>query len=170
MKLDSFVGQDKFAYETFSDPNSRYSCSLASIKRYHVDFATKCNTIWLHPRLYKDGMPDNMLDVFGDCVLYANKTVQNEALVYRTIERNMEMLMNPQFVTSVEEHLARLQALLLYQSMRLFDTDVRQRSLADETMEIFGQWTDLLADLRDASSRSSELPGATPQTWEVRQS
>lgn len=108
-----------------------------------------------------------MLAAFTDCVLYANKTPANEALVFRNMERNVDNLLQLEFVDSVEEHLARVQALLLYQSMRLFDSDIRQRSLAEAIMPLFEQWTDLLADLRDASLEFSSLAAQKPLTWEV---
>jgi len=112
-------------------------------------------------------MPDNMLSAFADCVLYANKTAANEALVYRMIEQNVEKLLKPEYVETIEEHLGRTQALLLYQSMRLFDTDIRQRSLAEANMDLFETWTDLLGDLRNATSEAPNLPSQKPTTWEV---
>jgi len=108
-----------------------------------------------------------MLSAFADCVLYANKTAANQALVYRTIEQNVEKLFTPEYVETVEEHLSRTQALLLYQSMRLFDTDIRQRSFAEANMDLCESWTDLLGDLRNATSEAPNLPSQKPITWEV---
>lgn len=67
--------------------------------------------------MYKDGMPDTMLSAFQACVLYADTNTTTEPLVYRTLERNVDELLNQPPVYKVKDQLMRLQALLLYQCL-----------------------------------------------------
>ncbi|KAK6008133.1 hypothetical protein QM012_000036 [Aureobasidium pullulans] len=110
-------------------------------------------------------MPDVMFDAYKDCVLYDNKNDKNEGLVYRSLELGSEKLLRLGTTQNGAETLARLQALLLYQSMQLFDHNLRPKSLAESRMGIFQQWTDHLSNIRDASAEFSEVGSERPATW-----
>ncbi|THX47455.1 hypothetical protein D6D11_06420, partial [Aureobasidium pullulans] len=71
---------DKFTHETLADPNSRLNNQIKDIKSYHSEFASLCQTPWLHRRLYKSGMPDIMFSAYRDCVMYSQKTEHNKGL------------------------------------------------------------------------------------------
>lgn len=44
-------------------------------------------------------------------------------------------------MSSIVEHLASVQALIIYQIIRLFDGDIRQRGLAERQMRRLDEWT-----------------------------
>lgn len=107
----------------------------------------------IHRQLYADvGMPNCLMDAFSALLMWQAKTDQNEDLVMRYIEEKANQLINGQAalsesavesVTSLRtiNHLARVQALFIYQHIRLFDGDVRQRPLAEACMPLMSQWT-----------------------------
>lgn len=53
---------------------------------FHQVFAQDKQTSWLHRFLYKDNMPDSILQAFTTSVIYANRTKANKAWVYVTPE------------------------------------------------------------------------------------
>lgn len=68
--------------------------------------------------------------------------------------------------------LIRVQALLLYQTIRVFDGDIRLRANADKHMDMLHNWNKHLADLRDDSndvqlSPTGSLEVQTPESWQV---
>ncbi|THX43798.1 hypothetical protein D6D10_00813 [Aureobasidium pullulans] len=158
--------QDKFTHETLADPNSRLNNQIKDIKSYHSEFASLCQTPWLHRRLYKSGMPDIMFSAYRDCVMYSQKTEHNKGLVYRSLEESIDTLLSLEAMTNGGELLVRVQCLLLYQSMQLFDQDVRQQCLAGSRMKTLELWTDVLGDLRDASPELSNKTVQQVPVWE----
>ncbi|TIA45781.1 hypothetical protein D6C79_05462 [Aureobasidium pullulans] len=157
---------DKFTHETLADPNSRLNNQIKDIKSYHSEFASLCQTPWLHRRLYKSGMPDIMFSAYRDCVMYSQKTEHNKGLVYRSLEESIDTLLSLEATTNGGELLVRVQCLLLYQSMQLFDQDVRQQCLAGSRMKTLELWTDVLGDLRDASPELSNKTVQQVPVWE----
>jgi hypothetical protein len=169
--------QDDFSHEDLTDPMSRISCAVAAIKSLHRDLAENNRTPFLHPRLYKDHLPTSMLNVFTTSVLYANKTAANEAMVFRIMDKNVSDLLETAKKPhrTPQEDLARVQALLLYQTIRIFDGDIRQRAYAEAAMPILEEWTDHLCQLRDTpgsemvpNGGSTVLP--VPKSWQVSNS
>ena len=126
---------------------------------------------FLHPRLHKaDRHPKVLADAFIVSVLYSSMTLANRALVFRTIDNNAEALMNvsTEVVCTHESQLSRVQALLIYQTIRVFDGDIRQRAMAEAVMPTLQEWTYSLLELRDTSSslvlHNEDL---TPPVWRV---
>ncbi|GAM83004.1 hypothetical protein ANO11243_009900 [Dothideomycetidae sp. 11243] len=160
------VNWDDFTHEAFADPNSRMSCTMDFIKHSHTDFATTGHNAWLHPRTYKAGMPDTLLTAFADCVLFSHKTLQNEGLIYRKLDENAARLFSKPCPSGTRECLISVQCMLLYQSMRLFDADVHQRTTAEGSMAKFVEFVDHLADLRD-NSPDLMSTNVEPDSWEL---
>lgn len=136
--------------------------------------ARKNQTPFLHPRLYKDNLPISMANAFTSCVLYANKTPTNEAVVFRIMGRNVSDLLESEAgqPRTPQENLARVQALLLHQTIRVFDGDIGQRARAEAAMPVLEAWTLHLCRLRDNLSDSDDpnernIVLRRPQSWEV---
>lgn len=96
-------------------------------------FAEKAQTMFIHRRLFKERSPPDLQDALSACALYCMKNSVNEGLVFANLEQKAQRLMantNP-FLCSTSELLAAVQALLIYQTIRLFDGDIRQRAQAE---------------------------------------
>ncbi|KPM40288.1 hypothetical protein AK830_g6270 [Neonectria ditissima] len=99
------------------------------------------STPWCHSQLYADEMPRAMQDAQACCALYMARNKANEASVFRIIhDRAKDLIAAPLPATSLEA-LARVQALILYQIIQLFDGDpfahgATRRNLPDPSATI----------------------------------
>jgi len=95
-------------------------------------FYKRGQTPFLHRHLYSEHRSQVIQDVLSACALYCGKNVANETLVYQDISRKAWDLAGKQILLqSPLNMLAYTQALLLYQIIRLFDGDIRQRADAE---------------------------------------
>ncbi|TDZ65889.1 Transcription factor gsfR2 [Colletotrichum trifolii] len=107
---------------------------------------------FIHPALYlpttngADGLPPVLQDCFCACAAYAAKNDENAALVLGVIEAKATALVYvPEQATwTLPQQVSALQALVMYQIMRWFDGDIRQRVLADSIDPVLSAWTSAL--------------------------
>ncbi|KAL0936562.1 uncharacterized protein CTRU02_208777 [Colletotrichum truncatum] len=119
---------------------------------------------FIHPALYlpttngADGLPPVLQDCFCACAAYAAKNDENAALVLGVIEAKATALLYvPEQATwTLPQQVAALQALVMYQIMRWFDGDIRQRVLADSVEPVLAAWTSALQARVGAAVFSAE--------------
>lgn len=108
------------------------------------------------------------------CLLYTNQTASNRAVVLRVLDANVTELKatagNP--TLKPLEKLARVHALMFYQTIRMFDGDITLGQQADDDMALLESWNrdlcktrDNLDDLATKGNAVGEYP---PESWEVR--
>lgn len=127
--------------------------------------ATSNSTPFLHQYLYRDNLPSCMLTCFATCVLYTNRTIHTTSIVLRTLDQNVqELIVVPQLNDNHTIHakLARVQALFIYQIIRLFDGDVSLRSMAEKDLTLLESWVDDLCACRDNLSEQCQAESITP--------
>ncbi|KAF6834180.1 hypothetical protein CMUS01_06253 [Colletotrichum musicola] len=113
---------------------SRLQYALDLIKTTPSTMVMENQTPWSHPLLYRAHMPREMQDAQACCALYMAKNQYNAPIILRTIQaRAHELLASPLPKTRLDI-LARLQAILLYQIIRLFDGDISLRASAQHTL------------------------------------
>jgi hypothetical protein len=147
--------------------------SVKRFKAYPNLFVNQGSTPFIHGRLYSEFLPQPIQDILGICALYGQKNERNQALVFRTISlRAAQLLANykPQGLSAMD-HLAYVQALILYQIIRLFDGDIRQRADAERTNATLNQWTHHLKERMERINSPSDdgraLPALTAATsWQ----
>jgi hypothetical protein len=115
---------------------------------------------FIHSRSYENTMPQAIQDACSACALYAGKTEQNEAMVWDIITAKANLLMEPRRSWSMSEHLACLQALIIFQILCLFDGHIRQRADGEQHEAVLTQWTDLLVQ------RTGTSESVVSTTWE----
>ncbi|CEI67818.1 hypothetical protein FVEN_g9618 [Fusarium venenatum] len=109
-----------------------------------------CNP-FIHQQLYSDtGLPQCLQDAWTTLTAYMSKTAQNEHITMQIVQDRANGLLQTQTpddgsfmsVTSIPtlEHLVRVQALFIYQHIRLFDGSIRQRSLAEKEIQTLSTW------------------------------
>jgi hypothetical protein len=98
---------------------------------------------FIHPQLYTAGMPRPLQDAYAACAVYATKTKQNENIAFTVIESKANELLHSskQPDWSLLELLAAVQALLIFQFIRLLDGNIRQRASAETAEPILRSWT-----------------------------
>ncbi|KAH8705881.1 hypothetical protein BGW36DRAFT_393360 [Talaromyces proteolyticus] len=94
-------------------------------------------TAWCHPLLYRNGMPQSMQDAYSCCSLHLTRNAANSATITSIIESRIAGLLASEQPDSPLECLARVQALILYQTIRLFTDDVSCRMAAELAMPSF---------------------------------
>ena len=141
---------------------------------------------WCHPKLYRDEMPRAMQDAQACSALYVARNCANSSAVRRTIEARVSDLVAsmppptpvteapmtttttttttteaaaPTAALSPLETLARAQALILYQIMRLFEGDPAARAAAERTMPYLDNMAKALAPVA-AQDQPGPLPGS----------
>ncbi|KAL8377979.1 hypothetical protein RB595_008592 [Gaeumannomyces hyphopodioides] len=109
---------------------SRMNFAVEELRRAPKLFLETTGTPWMHPSLYRDYMPPVVEDVYSACALFAAKNAANEAVIMRSIDYRVAALVATPLAedASLNEILARAQALILYQSMYLLDEKIPQLS------------------------------------------
>ncbi|KAK1986301.1 hypothetical protein LZ30DRAFT_746567 [Colletotrichum cereale] len=128
---------------------------------------------FIHPALYlpttndADGLPPVLQDCFCACAAYAAKNEENSALVIGVVEAKATALLYvPEQATwTLPQQVAALQALVMYQIMRWFDGDIRQRVLADSAEPVLAAWTSALQSRVGATVFVEDVipPSAIPE-------
>ena len=117
--------------------------TVRRIKAYPSLLVSQASTPFIHAKLYSEYMPGVIHDVLGICALYGQKTERNQTLVFQAISHKAAQLTaeHTAYGLSAVEQLASLQALIIYQIIRLFDGDIRQRADAERANTILDEWT-----------------------------
>ncbi|GAD92155.1 RAS small monomeric GTPase, putative [Paecilomyces variotii No. 5] len=117
--------------------------SIKRMKAYPNVLLREGQTPFIHKKLYADAIPLPIQDALGICALYNEKNENNENLVFQTIRLKAGRLIetNSQPGLSLVERLSSVQALILFQIIRLFDGDVRQRADAENDAATLKEWT-----------------------------
>ncbi|KAH7145807.1 hypothetical protein B0J13DRAFT_328042 [Dactylonectria estremocensis] len=109
-----------------------------------------CNP-FIHKQLYLDtGLPQCLQDAWLTATAYSARTAQNEHIVMNILDDRANSLLQAQIhdddsfmaVPGLQtiQHLARVQALFVYQYLRLYDGSIRQRAVAENTIPILQTW------------------------------
>ncbi|KAK9368231.1 transcription factor gsfR2 [Lipomyces kononenkoae] len=131
---DMLVPSRRRSFEfTFAAISSRLQFSIEQIVVTPRQMVLENQTPWCHPRLYIDFMPRSMQDALACCALYLAKNHINAQIIFSIIEAKVtDLLAAPEPITAIEL-LARTQALILYQIIRLFDGDILAMAAAATT-------------------------------------
>ncbi|KAJ5459588.1 uncharacterized protein N7458_001140 [Penicillium daleae] len=129
---------------------------IQTIRKWLSQWVQDTHCPFLHRQLYSESrLPLCLQDAFAAVALYEIKNDKNEEVLMRIIEENANKLLNEQsFVTEsgvggpaslrTVEQLARVQALFIYQFIRLFDRDIRQRAQAEALILTLNGWINKL--------------------------
>ncbi|RAK79185.1 Zn(II)2Cys6 transcription factor domain-containing protein [Aspergillus fijiensis CBS 313.89] len=113
---------------------------MDELKAYPPEFARRGETIFIHRDLYRDEMPRPIRTAFGVCSSFClSPDSTNREMAFRVIDAEVSELLQPATEPSSSSssrllriELARLQALLLYQTLRLFHGNLQQRVAAEQ--------------------------------------
>ncbi|ETN45906.1 uncharacterized protein HMPREF1541_00087 [Cyphellophora europaea CBS 101466] len=110
-------------------------------------------TPFIHSQTYRDQMPQCLQDAYTACATYYASTKDTKGIALQIIEDFVGRLLDDMAIEDVESlspscvlvlHLARVQAMLVYQTIRLFDGDIRQRALAEEQAPTLKNWNEAM--------------------------
>ncbi|KAI0966177.1 hypothetical protein F4678DRAFT_302904 [Xylaria arbuscula] len=153
------------------DPKTALYYILNRVKSFTVEMAEQNTTPFIHMNLYRTYKPRCILSCFTTCVLYANRTPANVAMVMRAVSDSAREFVESEayvVVSTPLEKLARSQTLFLYQIIRLFDGDVTLRAQGEKDIGLLKTWLGELCRIRDNLSDTALLsyPDRSPVDWE----
>lgn len=141
-------------------------------------WATTGSNPFIHAHLYAARFPDNLQIAFTTLTTYRNRTKQNAEIVLKIIEDQASKLVesssdgilsgnnnssNPaSHELSLLDQCARLHALIVYQTISLFDGDIRARHLAESRLPLLSRWAQQLLD--SAREKFSSTPHVLDMT------
>lgn len=115
--------------------------------------------VFIHPKLYENGMPPCIQDAFTtlSAYFYCNSNMKSTVLqIVEEHSRRLEERETQSFgeYQDVRDHLARVHALFVYMFIRLFDGSVRLRASAERQILLLRSW---LSDMLYSASQSVGL-------------
>ncbi|KAI1482551.1 hypothetical protein F4774DRAFT_406725 [Daldinia eschscholtzii] len=164
---------DDYAPWQLADPSTRIAYAMKTFKSFHVTIAQENSTMYMHRHLYVTDTPSWILQVFSVCVLYANQTEATRGLVLKVLHKNVQNLITTGNIVSLtpREKLARVHALIAYQTIRMLDGDVSLGQQADNDVTLLEAWNGELCKMRDnledmAELDATEIRNKPPESWE----
>ncbi|KAL8941177.1 MAG: hypothetical protein Q9216_002406 [Gyalolechia sp. 2 TL-2023] len=100
---------------------------------------------FIHPRLFEKGMPTCLQDAFTTLAAYTDRTPAVKEIILQIAEERSIALARQSPPTAsgaqgIRAHLARAQALFVYEFIRLFDGSVRLRASAEQQLPTLRRW------------------------------
>jgi hypothetical protein len=128
-------------------PYEEIHAALLRFKTWPEKWVKEGKAPFIHPRIYTTGMPRPLQDAYAACAIYSTKTEQNEFVAFTVIESKANELLHspdqPSWTTM--DLLAAVQAMLIFQFIRLLDGDIRQRASAENAEPVLQTWTEQLS-------------------------
>ena len=153
------------------DPRSKPGFVIGYITNMHAEFSRTRALPFIHQRLWAASAPRTMVAAFAACSAYLARTPENRAWAMRVLaDSAREVHRDGEHAVSHADRLARVQALLVLNSIRIFDGDVTARAMAEREMPVMSAW---LKDLMSAIEELEESEGPSfakehpPKSWDV---
>lgn len=109
---------------------------IDQLKSYPQEFALQAHTMFLHKEMYRDSMPQPIRAAFGICSASCLVNERNQEMLFRLVDAEVLELLKPPDVTTLQDDLARLQGLVLYQIIRFFQGGIKQRAVAEQQRRV----------------------------------
>lgn len=145
---------------TVYSENMGWTWLFNQIRTIPLVFATQAETVFIHKSLYNDTYPRPLRAAFGICAGCVSLNERNRSVLFQALDDQVSELLTPALKGSLAEDLVTLQAVLLYETIRLFYGGPEARAVAES--QEYAVRTYALKLLQRANA---EL-GITQQTWE----
>ena len=146
-------------------PVAGYVASMAwifdQIRNYPLAFAEQAETEFIHKTMYQNSCPRPLRAAFGICTGLFSLSERNQALLFQALDTEISELLVPGSTCSLIENLARLQAIVLYQIIRLFYGRLEQRVVAERQEFLVRSYALTLLQRVDTELRNA------PRIWET---
>ncbi|KAL7958205.1 hypothetical protein V8C34DRAFT_283746 [Trichoderma compactum] len=154
------------------DPRSKIGFIVQSISKMYTSFTQRREAPFMHPRLWMSQLPKTIITTFAAASAYSARTAHTKGWALKVLlDAVREVHRDGERATTHADRLARVQALLLLNSMRIFDGDVSMRAAAEREMSVMLAWVKDLVVVKNELEEG--LPAATliardrpPKSWE----
>ena len=135
---------------------------MIKMHRWLTDWVEKGSNPFIHSQLYRTRFPRCVQDAYAALSCYLHRTASTERAIFQIIEDRARHLLAEHGIPSVEllhenistssvtldslEHIARVQALLVYQVLCLYDGDIRLRHVAESYIPVLNSWTEQMVE------------------------
>ncbi|KAH6604757.1 hypothetical protein Trco_006464 [Trichoderma cornu-damae] len=138
----------------------------------YVEFTQRREAPFMHPRLWAAQLPKTIMTTFAAATAYSTRTAQTKGWAFKVVlDAVREVHRDGERATTPADRLARVQALLLLNSMRIFDGDVSLRASAEREMYVMLAWVKDLVVLKNELEEG--LPASAlmarekpPKSWD----
>ncbi|KAI9172097.1 Transcription factor gsfR2 [Paramyrothecium foliicola] len=161
------------------DPDSRIGYIFKFLGSMHGEFVKTRALPFMHPRLWPSPAPKTIMAAYSAANAQANSSPQNKGWTCRLImDAARDVHREGELADTPQEKLARVQALLIVQAIKIFDGDIVMRSTAEREMNVLVAWSKdleiVLNQLQDGKAidelTSREKPPATWESWILAES
>ncbi|TRX98680.1 hypothetical protein FHL15_000022 [Xylaria flabelliformis] len=176
-----FLSPESWQTEYTEPPATTSRETERSLKQY-IEQARSWMRQWVtvnhsalhHRELYSNMMPRHTQDAYTAMTMYMSKTRETEATVHQILEDRVSQLLQDQDVEvslrnasgdglSIFNHLSRVQSLLCYQLIRLFDGDIRMRGQAESLIPTLFLWNNqMLESAKDSLAHPERFLASSP--------
>ena len=141
--------------------------AVRHFKTYPEKWLKEGKAPFIHPRLYANNMPRALQDAYAVCAIYSTKTGENSTVAFAVIESKAnELIRSPnQSSWTPLDLLAAVQGLLIFQFIRLFDGDIRQRAQAEQAEPVLEFWTEQLKTQTQAEQAITTSSTTSWRAW-----
>ncbi|KAH8800310.1 hypothetical protein F5884DRAFT_891191 [Xylogone sp. PMI_703] len=161
---DTFLNS---APSIYSSERPKFLFCVQLLKQFPRIFAQEGHCGFIHRALYLNQMPTTIRHAYNACCAFTminedNKDIQLQNMNFEVEELLKQKLWSDLSVT-LTENLAIVQALILYQILRLFNENAEQRHIAEQQDFYLDMWTqnlEFLSQLQDIN-----MTGLTNLTW-----
>lgn len=144
---------------------------ISLLNEWLSEWVLKGSNPFIHSRLYRNRFPRCAQDAYSALMCYLNKTGSNKSIILHLLEEKAWDLVTQTEIPQPHspfhdsrpaidplEKLAKVQSLLIYQVIGLFDGDIRLRSLAEKRIALLNMWmNEMVEDARRTSCSGSFL-------------
>jgi hypothetical protein len=99
------------------------------------------STAFLHKDLYETREPEAIQDCVAISALYMSKSACNQRILANNIAAKISALTRESQTWTLTQHLAAVQALIIYQIIRLYDPDLHLQHQAESQLPLLEHWT-----------------------------
>ncbi|KAL7932175.1 hypothetical protein V8C35DRAFT_96243 [Trichoderma chlorosporum] len=154
------------------DPRSKIGFIVQSVSDMYVGFTQRRETPFMHPRLWMSQLPKTIITAFAAASAYSTRTPHTKGWTLKVLlDAVREVHRDGERATTHADRLARVQALILLNSMRIFDGDVTMRAAAEREMSVMLAWVKDLILVKNELEEG--LPASVlmsrekqPKSWE----
>jgi hypothetical protein len=116
---------------------------ISQFKAFIPQLVQQNRSPFIHRDSYQRMPPTVYQDLLGISAMYCQKSFQNQSIIFSMLDSRISSLIESSKSSSwsTKGYLVGVQALIIYQIIRLFDGDVRQRANAERHLGILEAWT-----------------------------
>ncbi len=120
---------------------------VSSVQAWLQQWVSEGHNSFIHRQLYRLSVPRCIQDAYTVLSAYLSRKPGSEDMTFRIMQERVGQLLREYPVDSAvgtSEQLARVQALLIYQAVQLFDGNIRMRAQAEHHIPLLFEWVDQL--------------------------